>query len=91
MEEFKPSYHQSDVQDFISEIRVKTSEYLFDHTQKESIQNKLKILEEMVEKANHLEKEKGAEYPMFLHKLIIEKTRFFLFFDDLILKKTRGK
>lgn len=89
MEEFKPGYHQNDVRDFILEVRIKTSEYSFNQVQLESIQKRLKILEEMVEMANELEKGNGAEYPIFLHKLIIEKSRFFLFFDDLILKKTR--
>lgn len=89
MDEFKPSYHQSDVRDFITETRLKVSEYSFNQTQQASIDTRLGDLMTMVEKADELEKNSLAEYPVFLHQLIIEKSKCFLFIDDLIIKKAR--
>lgn len=89
MDEFKPSYHQSDVRDFITETRLKVSKYSFNQVQQASIDARLGNLLTMVEKADELEKNSLAEYSVFLHQLIIEKSKCFLFIDDLIMKKTR--
>ena len=91
MNEFKHSYHQRDVRDFITETRLKVSEYSFNQAQQDSIDSRLEDLLAMVEKADELEKNNLAEYTVFLHQLIIEKSKCFLFIDDLIIKKTRKK
>ncbi len=92
MNEFKHSYHQRDVRDFITETRLKVSEYSFNQAQQDSIDSRLEELLAMVEKADEFEKNNLAEYTLILHQLIIEKSKCFLFIDDLIInEKTRKK
>lgn len=91
MEEDKPSFHQRNAIDFLSEIRSRIPIYEFSETELEAIHAKLTAIDQLVKKADRLEQERNQEYFVILHKIVIEKTKFFLFFDDLVLKKSKQK
>jgi hypothetical protein len=91
MEEYKPSFHQRDATDFTAEIRTRIPIYEFNEPELEAIHARLTTMEQLVKKANRLEQERNQEYFVILHKLVIEKTKFFLFFDDLVSKKSKQK
>lgn len=91
MKEDKPSFHQRDAIDFLNEIRSRVPVYEFSEPELETIHSKLIAIDQLVNKADRLEQERNQEYFLFLHKLVIEKTKFFLFFDDLVLRKSNQK
>jgi hypothetical protein len=86
MNEFLHSFHQKVAKEFISELRLKSSESNLVHNQFESLNQRLDKLEELVNKADYFETNGCEEYPRILQELVIEKTKCFLLFDDLTHK-----
>ena len=86
MTEFLHSFHQKVAKDFVSELRSKSMEYGLVHHQKDSLQQRLDRLEELIRKADDYETNKCEEYPKILQELVIEKTKCFLLFDEVAHK-----
>lgn len=89
MEELKSSYHQNDVREFISELRLRMAQYALNQNHELSIMQRIEKLEELIKKADEYEKNNRGKYPEILYKLVLEKTKCFLHFDDLIHQRKK--
>jgi hypothetical protein len=91
MNEFLHNFHQKVAKDFISEMRLKSLEYDFVPDQKDRFHERLDRLEELIKKADHHETNNLEEYSKTLQELVIEKTKCFLYFDELAHKTITGR
>lgn len=87
MKEDFPDYHQNKVREFIAEIRQRISEAELLEEDGLDLNLKLKQLEELVIKADHLENSNRGEYLRLLQRLVLERTKCFFCFDDYLQKK----
>lgn len=84
MKEYKPSYHQNDVREFVNELRLRMAQYALHQNHELSVLQRIEKLEELIKKADEYEKINRGKYSEVLHELVLEKTKCFLHFDDLI-------
>jgi hypothetical protein len=87
MKEDFPDYHQNKVREFIVEIRQRISDSELLQEDGLDLNLKLKQLEELVIKADHLENTNRGEYLRLLQRLVLERTKCFFSFDDYLHRK----
>ena len=52
MKEYKPSYHQNDVREFVNELRLRMAQYALHQNHELSVLQRIEKLEELIKKAD---------------------------------------